>query len=163
MDSASALDLRYFLSHSNSCIDRQEEQMAASNRAVQALVSQVSELTTQLQRLQTESVKQTTASNPPVSSTPDQAVRFTELHLPPLTFCSGEHQKFRSFLAKCSLYISLQSSSLPTEESKIAFFIMLLSGRAALWGTTVWEQKLHCCTSFQSFLEEIKKVFDRMA
>lgn len=57
MDPASALDLRDFLTHSNSHMDRQEEQMAASNRAVQALVSQVSELTIQIQRLQTESVQ----------------------------------------------------------------------------------------------------------
>jgi hypothetical protein len=39
--------------------------------------------------------------------------------------------------------------------------ITLLAGRAALWGTTVWEQKHHCCSSFQSFSEELKKVFDR--
>ncbi len=160
MDPASASELRDFLSLSNSRIDRQEEQMAVSNRAVQALVSQVSELTTQLQRLQTESVQQPTASNPPVSSIPDQAVRLTEPRLPPPAFYSGEPQQCRSFLAKCSLYISLQPSSFPTEESKMAFVIMLLSGRVALWGTTVWEQKLPCCTSFQSFSEEI---FDRAA
>ncbi len=53
--------------------------------------------------------------------------------------------------------------SFPTEESKIAFIITLLSGRASLWGTNVWEQKLPCCTSFQSFSEEIRKVFDRAA
>ncbi len=60
-----------------------------------------------------------------------------------------------------TLYL-LQPSSFPTEESKIVI-ITLLSGRAALWGTTVWEQKLPCCTSFQSFSEEIRKVFDRAA
>ncbi len=146
-------DLRGFLSHSNSRMNRQDEQMAATNRAIQALVSQVSELTTQLQRLQTEPVQQPTASNPPASTVPD----------PPPAFYSGEPQQCRSFLAKCSLYISLQPSSFPTEESKIAFVITLLSGRAALWGTTVWEQKLPYCTSFQSFSEEIRKVFDRAA
>ncbi len=36
MDPASASELRDFLSHSNSRIDRQEEQMAASNHAVQS-------------------------------------------------------------------------------------------------------------------------------
>ncbi len=44
-----------------------------------------------------------------------------------------------------------------------SFVITLLSGRAALWGTTVWEQKLPCCASFQLFSEEIRKVFDRAA
>ncbi len=163
MDPASASDLRGFLSHSNSRIDHQDEQMAASNRAIQALVSQVLELTTQLQRLQTEPEQRPTASNPPAPTIPDQAVHFIEPRLPPPAFYSGEPQQCRSFLAKCSLYISLQPSLFPTEESKIAFVITLLSGRAALWGTTIWEQKLPCCTSFQSFSEEIRKVFDRAA
>ncbi|KAI2654750.1 Transposon Ty3-I Gag-Pol polyprotein [Labeo rohita] len=103
--------------------DCQEEQMAATNHAVQALVSQVSELTTQLQRLQAKSVQQPTASNLPVSSVPDQAGRFSEPRLPPPAFYSGEPQLCRSFLAKCSLYISLQPSSFPTEESKSVPFL----------------------------------------
>ncbi|KAI2665739.1 Transposon Tf2-8 polyprotein [Labeo rohita] len=163
MDPPSASKLRDYLTHSNSRMDCQEKQITATNHAVQALVSQVSELTTQLQRLQTESIQQPTASNPPVSFVPDQAGHFSEPRLPPPAFYSGEPQQCRSFLAKCSLYISLQPSSFPTEESKVAFIITLLSGRVALWGTTVWEQKIPCCTSLQLFLEEIKKVFDRAA
>ncbi len=163
MDPASASELRDFLSRSNSRMDHQDEQTAVSNRAIQTLVSQVSQLTTQLQRLQTEPEQRPTASNSPAPTIPDQAARFIEPRLPPPAFYSGEPQLCSSFLAKCSLYISLQPSSFPTEESKIAFVITLLSGRAALWGTTVWEQKLPCCTSFQSFSEEIRKVFDRAA
>lgn len=82
--------------------------MAASNHAVQALVSQVSELTTQLQRFQTESDQQHNAPNPPEYSIPAQATHFTEPRLPPPAFYSGESQQCHSFLAKCSLYISLQ-------------------------------------------------------
>ncbi len=51
MDPASAPELRDFLSRSNSRMDHQDEQGAVSNHAIQALVSQVSKLTTQLQRL----------------------------------------------------------------------------------------------------------------
>lgn len=43
----------------------------------------------------------------------------------------------------------------------MAFVITLLSGRAALWGTTVWEQGHDCLESFQTFSTELKKVFDR--
>ncbi len=150
MDPASASELRDFLARSNSRMDHQDEQRAVSNHAIQALVTQVSELTTQLQRLQSEPEQRPTASNPPAPTIPDQAGRIIEPRLPPPAFYSGEPQQCRSFLAKCSLYISLQPSSFPTEESKIAFVITLLSGRAALWGTTVWE-------------EEIRKVFDRAA
>lgn len=45
----------------------------------------------------------------------------------------------------------------------MAFVITLLSGRAALWGTALWEQKHNSCSLFQSFSEEYKKVFDRAA
>ncbi len=144
MDPASASELRDFLSSSNSRMDHQDEQGTVSNRAIQALVSQVSKLTTQLQSLQTEPEQRTTAANSPAPTIPDQADRFIEPRLPPPAFYSGEPQLCRSFLVKCSLYISLQPSSFPTEESKIAFVITLLSGRAARWGTTVWEQKLPC-------------------
>ncbi len=157
MDTASTAELRDFLASSNTHMERQEEQMMATGRAVQALVTQVSELTTQFQRLKVEtaSAQQPPTSNPPVSV--DQTVRSAEPRLPPPAFYSGEPQLCHSFLAKCSLYISLQHSSFPTEKSKVAFVITLLSGRAASWGTTVWEQRLPCCGSFQSFSEELKK------
>ncbi len=156
-------ELRDVLSKSNTRIERQEDQMMATGRAVQALVTQVSELTTQFQQLKTEtaSLQHPPAPNPPASV--DQIVHSTEPRLPPPAFYSGEPQLCRSFLAKCSLYISLQPSSFPTEDSKVAFIITLLSGRAASWGTTVWEQKLPCCASFRSFSEELKKVFDHAA
>lgn len=70
--------------------------MAATGRVVQALVTQVSELTTQLQLLKTESI-------------------FTKPCLPPPAFYSVESQQCNPFLAKCSLYISLQPS-FPTED-----------------------------------------------
>lgn len=151
-------ELRDVLSKSNTRMERQEDQMMATGRAVQALVTQVSELTTQLQQLRNETGS---IQYPPAPV--DQIARSAEPRLPPPAFYSGEPQLCRSFLAKCSLYISLQPSSFPTEESKVAFIITLLSGRAASWGTTVWEQRLPCCASFRSFSDELRKVFDRAA
>ncbi|KAL1276812.1 hypothetical protein QQF64_036435 [Cirrhinus molitorella] len=160
MDPVSAAELRDFLSSCNTRMERQEEQMVATGHAVQALVLQVSELTTQLQQLKVGTALTPSSPTPSPSPPVDQAVRSAEPRLPPPAFYSGEPQLCRSFLAKCSLYFSLQPSSSPTEESKVAFVITLLSGRAASWGTTVWEQKLPCCASFLSFSEELKKVFD---
>ncbi len=151
-------ELRDVLSKSNTRMERQEDQMMATGRAVQVLVTQISELTTQLQQLKNE-----TASIQYPPAPVDQIARSAEPRLPPPAFYSGETQLCRSFLAKCSLYISLQPSSFPTEESKVAFIITLLSGWAASWGTTLWEQRLPCCASFRSFSEELKKVFDRAA
>ncbi len=68
MDPASTAELRDFLASSNTRRERQEEQMMATGRAVQALVTQVSELTTQFQRLKvkTATAQQLPTSNPPV-------------------------------------------------------------------------------------------------
>ncbi len=89
----------------------------------------------------------------------NQIARYAEPRLLPPAFYSGEPQLCHSFLAKFSVYISIQPSSFPTEESKVAFIITALTS----WGTTVWEQRLPCCASFRSFSEELKKVFDRAA
>ncbi|XP_056324803.1 uncharacterized protein LOC130237804 [Danio aesculapii] len=163
MDPASISGLAEFVSQATTRMDRQDEQMTTTSRAIQALVTQVSELTTQLQHLHTAGVQQPVAANisPPVVSASDQAARSSEPRLPPPAFYSGEPELCRAFLAKCSLYFSLQPSSFSTEESKVAFVITLLTGRAALWGTAVWEKKLPCCSSFKAFSEELKKVFDR--
>ncbi|KAL0147984.1 hypothetical protein M9458_056711 [Cirrhinus mrigala] len=161
MDPASASEFRNILTNSTARLERQEEQIVATGLAVHALVAQVSDLTTQFQQLKTESAQQPTALNPPAVPPADHTARYVEPRLPPPAVYSGEPQLCRSFLAKCSLHIALQPSSFPTEEAKVAFVITLLSGRAALWGTAVWGQKHQCCSSFQSFSEELKKVFDR--
>lgn len=58
-----ASELRKILSHSSSCMDHQEEQIAATGCAVQVLVTQVLELTIQLQCLTNEPI-QPVAANP---------------------------------------------------------------------------------------------------
>ncbi len=93
MDPASASELRDFLSRSNSRMDHQDEQGAVSNRAIQALVSQVSKLTTQLQSLQTEPEQRTTAANSPAPTIPDQADRSSSpaSHLQPFILVSPSY------------------------------------------------------------------------
>ncbi|KAI2650043.1 Retrotransposon-derived protein PEG10 [Labeo rohita] len=51
MDFASALSLQECMTLNNARMDQQEEHLMATGRAVQALVTQVSELTSQLQQL----------------------------------------------------------------------------------------------------------------
>ncbi len=43
----------------------------------------------------------------------------------------------------------------------MALILTLLSGKAALWGTAVWENHHSCCSSFSALSEEMKRVFDR--
>ncbi|KAI2666212.1 Transposon Tf2-6 polyprotein [Labeo rohita] len=111
MDPASAAELREILSNSNTRMERQEEQMMATGRAVQALVAQVSELTTQLQQLKVEtaSTQQPSTSDPPAPV--DQAARSAEPRLPPPAFYSELRQgnrsvtdysiEFRTLAAEC--------------------------------------------------------------
>ncbi len=38
------------------------------------------------------------------------------------------------------MHFALQPRTFNREESKVAFVLTLLSGKAALWGTAVWEK-----------------------
>ncbi|MGL5500211.1 MAG: DUF4939 domain-containing protein, partial [Plesiomonas shigelloides] len=59
------------------------------------------------------------------------------------------------------MHFALQANTFSTEQSKVAFVLTLLTGRAALWGTAVWENQDPCCASFKTLADEMKKVFDR--
>uniref|UniRef100_A0A9J7Y1Z7 DUF4939 domain-containing protein n=1 Tax=Cyprinus carpio carpio TaxID=630221 RepID=A0A9J7Y1Z7_CYPCA len=124
---------------------------------VQVLVTQVSELTQQIHQL-------TSPAAPPAPLVPrdiPEAHYRPEPCLPAPESYSGEPDFCRTFLTKCSLHFSLQPRTFETEESKVAFALTLLSGRAALWGTAVWENHHPCWASFHSLSEEMKRVFDR--
>ncbi len=43
----------------------------------------------------------------------------------------------------------------------MALVLTLLSGKAALWGTAVWENCHPCCSSIRSLSQEMRRVFDR--
>ncbi len=156
MDSADASDLRDFLSNNNARMDRQE-QMLATGRAVQALVAQVSELTTQFQHLRSP----TAPPPPPVPPTSMNSRQHHKPRLPTPEAYGSEPNLCRAFLTKCSLFFSLQPVTFSTEEAKVALVLTLLSGCAALWGTAVWENKHPCCSSFHTLSEEMRRVFDR--
>ncbi len=78
---------------------------------------------------------------------------------PPAPY-SCEPNTCRYFLSQCSLTFSLQPFCFPTERSKVAFIITLLVGQARVWGTAMWDNEQDCCSSFDSFSEELRKVFD---
>ncbi len=128
MDSAGALNLQGLLEKNNTRLDRQEEQMLVAGRAVQALVAQVSELTTQLQQL-----RMPTAPLPPPVHPALTSATQCEPRLPAPETYNGEPNLCRAFLVKCSMFFALQPQTFATEESKVALVLTLLSGKAALW------------------------------
>ena len=82
-----------------------------------------------------------------------------EPRLPPLERFNGEQSTCWAFIALCALVFKLQPSSFPSDHSKIAYLITLMSGRALTWATAVWEQQPAICVSLEGFLGEVKKVF----
>ncbi|KAI2660882.1 Retrotransposon-derived protein PEG10 [Labeo rohita] len=78
MDSASAPDLEEFMSLNNARMNQQEERLLATGHAVQTLVAQVSELTSQLQQ------RRSSAAPPPLPVPPQHAntEHQPEPHLP---------------------------------------------------------------------------------
>ncbi len=131
--------------------------MLNTGRAVQALVAQVSELTTQFQLLRSPAAPPT----PPILPVPGNNNPQHESRLPTPEVYAGDPNLCRAFLTKCSLFFSLQPQTFATEASKVALVLTLLSGKAALWGTAVWENCHPCCSSFRSLSQEMRRVFDR--
>ncbi len=157
MDSAETRGLQELLAGNNARMDLQEENMLNTGRAVQALVAQVSELTTQVQLLRSPAAPPT----PPSFSIPGNHSPQHEPRLPAPEMYAGDPNLCRAFLTKCSLFFSLQPLTFATEVSRVALVLTLLSGRAALWGTAVWENRHPCCSSFHSLSQEMRRVFDR--
>uniref|UniRef100_A0A9J7XMJ0 Retrotransposon gag domain-containing protein n=1 Tax=Cyprinus carpio carpio TaxID=630221 RepID=A0A9J7XMJ0_CYPCA len=157
MDSASAARFEQMFAGNHARMNHQDEQIGASGRAIQALVTQVSELTSQLQRLRGP----TAPAPPPLVSPESPNINRLEPRIPTPERYSGEPNLCRAFLTKCSIYFSLQPMTFSSEESKVALVMTLLSGRAALWGTAVWQNQHNCCSSFQALKQEMSRVFDR--
>ncbi|KAG1956955.1 retrotransposable element [Pimephales promelas] len=155
--SASATSIEEFVHHSIQRMNSQEKEIGDTGRAVQALVTQVSELTQQIQRLRVPAAPPTPAVPLAPSGSPSQS----EPRLPVPEAYSGEPSYCRAFLTQCSMHFALQPRTFYNEQTKVAFVLTLLTGRAALWGTAVWENQNPCCSSFQDLSDEMKKVFDR--
>ncbi|CAM4546654.1 unnamed protein product [Leuciscus chuanchicus] len=140
-----------------SWMDQQQESITNTGRTVQALVTQVFELAQQIQQLSIPAAPPTL----PVPPAVPEMSRRPEPRLPVPESYVGETNFCRAFLTRCSMHFSLQPRTFETEESKVAFVLTLLTGRAALWGTAVWENQDQCCASFHALAAEMKRVFDR--
>ena len=96
----------------------------------------------------------------PHPSSPAHSSSASEARVPPPERCSGASGSCRPFLVQCSLAFELQPSAFPTERSRVAYIISLLTGRARAWGTAEWERDLPVCASVSSFSTELRNVFD---
>lgn len=144
------------LTRQGELLGRHEHQLGAVHQSMEAFTTTVSSLSAQLQEIQLVlSAGQLTAPPP----TPPQRGR--EPKLPPPQSYDGEPGTCRSFLSQCSVIFELQPTTFPSDRSRVAYIITLLTGRAREWGTAVWDNGDSCCDSLEDFRAEMKRVFDR--
>lgn len=100
-------------------------------------------------------------SNPATSCvSPKLTPASLEPRLPPPECYAGDPGTCRAFLSQCTLILKLKPSSFPSDRSKMAYLITLMSGRALAWATVVWEQQSPVCHSLEEFVAEVRKVFN---
>jgi hypothetical protein len=136
-DPADSDQLRNALSSQGATICRHEELLCGLMEGLQTLAeSHDQALNTLLDQFLGLSTMQHTTkvtsqplNNLAVSSAVTPVSR--EHHLPPPERFDGESLTYRAFLTQCSLIIKLQPSSFPSDRSKIAYLITLLSRREA--------------------------------
>ncbi|KAL1278509.1 hypothetical protein QQF64_025182 [Cirrhinus molitorella] len=133
-------------------LSRQEELMAKHSQLLADVMSSIRQL---FERLPGASPSSAT---PPSCNRPSSVA--SEPRLPPPKPFAGDPSSCQGFLTQCSLTFELQPSSFPTDRSKIAYIITLLSDKALSWVSAVWQSQDACCESYAAFQEEFKRVFD---
>ncbi len=72
---------------------------------------------------------------------------------------AGDSAECGGFLLQLALYMEMQQQKFPTERSKVAFLISLLSGRALLWVKAIWNANTAIINSYKAFSNHFKEVF----
>lgn len=149
-------DLRAIVGRMGEAYSEQEgriHQMAQSldrlNKSVQSLSQVVARVNTT-----PPSPGPITPSPPPTAAGPRPDVR-----LPAPQRFDGDPDACRGFLTQCALAFQLHPSSFPTEESKVAYITTLLSGKALVWATAVWEKDFNVCHDASDFMAQVQAVF----
>lgn len=150
MDTAGPDPVRAAVAQQGVLLGQHETRLSNTSREVEVLSNQVAELTNRLQELQYETTRQGFRHEPePRCNNP-----------PPY---DGDPNSCRAFLAQCSVVFALQPRMYDAEETKVAFVLTLLTGKAREWGTSVWETRAPCCASFNDLRLEMMRLFDRSA
>ncbi|KAG1952394.1 retrotransposable element [Pimephales promelas] len=146
-DPADEMPVRTAVEIQGAMLGRHEEELAAAHQAVRSLAAQVSDLSARL-------LHQDSSSFPNRQLLPEPRINNPSGY-------AGEPTQCRAFLIQCEIVFSLQPQTYAEDRARIAYVLSLLTGRAREWGTSVWETQSACCRKYQSFKDEMIKVFDR--
>lgn len=158
MESAGTDPMKSVLEKQGMLLGRHQSQFEAIERSLEALTASVTDMSAQLQHVQ---LAQTAQPQPLATQAVQLPAVIREPRLPPPVPYAGDPGTCRSFLSQCSLVFELQPSTFPSDRSRIAYVITLLTGRAREWGTAIWDSNSSVCHSFETFADEMRKVFDR--
>ena len=122
---------------------------------VQRIGTQVELLTSQA--FPPQHAAQPTAPPPPPAALLHQ---LREAVIPTPERYAGDLGNCRAFLFQCTLVFEQQPSTYHTDGARVAYVMSLLRGRALDWATAVRESQPHICWSYDTFISEMKKVFD---
>lgn len=131
---------------------------AGVDNSIARLDAGMTEIISMLRNLSVPSHTQTSPQPVGPPAVPEATTREPNL-CPPEVF-KGDADQCRAFLTQCEIHFELQPSSFPTDRSKVAYVISLLSGKAKQWGTAEWQNKSPCTFSYSVFAKELIRVFD---
>ncbi|XP_036007772.1 uncharacterized protein LOC118567234 [Fundulus heteroclitus] len=100
-------------------------------KSISQLEAGVAEILGHLRSQEAPALPQTSAS---VTTSRVMTSTLPEPRLTPPEPFGGNPDQCRAFLTQCEIHFELQPSSYPTDRSKVAFVISLLTGKAKLWG-----------------------------
>ena len=161
MNPADSDSLREQLEAQASAIQRHDEQLTSITGGLQEMADRHERSMGSIQEhFQKLSLSDRGSVPVPSSSPLVQTPPASDVRLPPPEYYSGASSSYRPFFVQCSLAFELQSSTFPTERSRVAYILSLLSGRAKDWGTTEWEKQSPICSSVKLFSTELRKIFD---
>ncbi|MGL5783088.1 MAG: DUF4939 domain-containing protein, partial [Plesiomonas shigelloides] len=98
------------------------------------------------------------AAFPPTAARPETPTVTGSPMALPGTF-SGEASACRGFLLQVNLYMEMQPQRFPSERSKVAFLISLLSGRALAWAQALWDSDSPMMEVYDHFAAHLREVF----
>lgn len=128
-----------------------------------AMASHLGHLSSQIQGLLDQLAQPITAA-PPLVATAAPAPTMPIVGIgsklaPPVQF-SGELGLCRTLLIDCSIHFELTPHAFCTDQSKIAFMISHLTGRAKAWASAEWARGSPLCSFLTDFQAALMRTFD---